>query len=138
MAEENHKASFTSGEKDGNARRDDRFKVETQVQYRVINRQVVEELGGSGGFRDDGESVNISRSGIALATETLLNKGDYIKLEMKLPTSDRTTRALAEVMWSRKEQDKNVSGIRFMIILNEADGHSVSEFIDTIRDSEKG
>ena len=131
---ENHNATFTDLE--DNKRRHDRFKMETQVQYRVINRKVVEELSDGGGFRDDGETVNISASGIALATETVLTKGDYLKLEMRLPGSDRTTRALAEVMWSRKENGQNQSGIRFLIILNEASGHSVRQFIERVKGEE--
>ena len=128
---ESHKAQLV--EDDSNKRKHDRIKVETQIQYRVINRQVMQEIGD--GFRDDGSTVNISKNGIAMATETKLRKGDYLKIEMQLPASGRSTRALAEVMWAKSEGDKYFSGIRFLIILNEADDHSVAQFISRIQDT---
>ena len=123
------------GDREGNQRRHDRFKVETQVSYKVINRQVVKEL-SSGSFFDDGESVNISTSGIALNTDLELSKGDYLKLEMRLPTLERTTRALAEVMWIKPVGNRWESGIRFLIILNEADEHSIHQFIEQVQEGD--
>ena len=114
-------------------RRHERFNVDTVVKYKVINRQAVEELVEPRSFQDDGKSVNVSVSGISLATEVALRKGDYLKVELSLPGAARATRALAEVMWARVENGQNMSGIRFLIVLNEADDNSVRRFIENLK-----
>jgi hypothetical protein len=114
-------------------RRHERFRVDTTVKYKVINRQAVEELVEPRAFQDDGKSVNISLSGISIATEVPLRKGDYLKVELSLPGSARATRALAEVMWSRLENGLNMAGIRFLIVLNEADDNSIRRFVESLR-----
>lgn len=115
-------------------RRHERFRVDTTVKYKVINRQAVEEIVEPRAFKDDGKSVNISLSGISLATEVALRKGDYLKVELSLPGSGRPTRALAEVMWSRLEDGLKVSGIRFLIVLNEADDNSIRKFVESLKE----
>jgi hypothetical protein len=114
-------------------RRHERYGVDTAVKYKVINRQAVEELVEPKAFQDDGKSVNISLSGISLATEVPLRKGDYLKVELNLPGSQRATRALAEVMWNRPENGLNVAGIRFLIVLNEADDNSIRRFVESLK-----
>jgi hypothetical protein len=114
-------------------RRHERFNVDTVVKYKVINRQAVEELVEPRSFQDDGKSINISVSGISLVTEVPLHKGDYLKVEMSLPGAPRTTRALAEVMWSRNENGQHAAGIRFLIVLNEADDNSIRRFVESIQ-----
>lgn len=114
-------------------RRHDRFRVDAQIKYKVINRQAVEELVEPRPFQDDGKSVNISVSGLAITTATLLRKGDYLKMEVTLPGMPRPTRALAEVMWVEPKGEAHLSGIRFLIILNEADDNSIRRFVDSLR-----
>jgi hypothetical protein len=116
-------------------RRHDRFRLDTQVKYKVINRQAVEDLLEPKALKSDGKSVNISVSGVSIATEKPLHKGDYLKVELSLPGSGRATRALAEVMWARAENGSNLSGIRFLIVLNEADDNSVRRFVETLKES---
>jgi hypothetical protein len=111
------------------SRRHERLPVEAKVKYKVINRQAAEEVVGPG-LRPDGQSVNISMSGLAIATPVALNKGDFIKIEITLPGMPRPSRSLAEVMWARIENGQYVSGIRFMIFLNEADDSSIRRFIE--------
>src|ERR1035437_1096424 len=101
-------------------RRHDRLRLDTKVKYKVINRQAAEEGVAGPGLKPDGKSVNISLSGLAITTVSALKKGDYLKVELSLPGMTRATRALAEVMWARIEHGQNVSGIRFLILLNEA------------------
>ena len=113
-------------------RRHERLRVDAKVKYRVINRQVAEEVMGPG-LRPDGQSVNISLSGLAITTEAPLNKGDFLKVELGLPGMQRPSRSLAEVMWARIEGGQNVAGIRFMIFLNEADDSSIRRFIESQR-----
>lgn len=115
-------------------RRHERFRVDTTVKYKVINRQAVEELVEPKAFQDDGKSVNISLSGVSIATVVPLRKGDYLKVELALPGSGRPTRALAEVMWSRLENSLNMAGIRFLIVLNEADDNSIRRFVESLKE----
>ncbi len=114
-------------------RRHKRVEVEVPVKYKVINRKVVKELVDAKQLFDDGKSINISMSGISLTTRLALNKGDYLKMEMSLPRSQRLTRALAEVMWVTQDPgaEGHRAGIRFLIILNEADEHSIKRFVQT-------
>lgn len=111
-------------------RRHQRLHLDTKVKYKVINRQVAEEVVSGPALRPDGKSVNISQSGLSITTETALKKGDYLKVELSLPGMGRATRALAEVMWSRVEEGQKVSGIRFLLFLNEVDDSSIRRFIE--------
>lgn len=117
-------------------RRHERLRVDTKVKYKVINRQSAEDVVGPSGLRPDGNTVNISLSGLAITTEKPLRKGDYLKVELSLPGMNRATRALAEVMWARLEESHHVSGIRFLILLNEADDSSIRRFIEHSRKGE--
>jgi hypothetical protein len=110
-------------------RRHERLRLDTKVKYKVINRQAVESAGVPG-LRPDGKAKNISLSGLAITTENKLTKGDYLKVELSLPGMGRPTRALAEVMWARVEDGENLAGIRFLILLNEADDASIRRFMD--------
>ena len=114
-------------------RRHDRLRVDTKIKYKVINRAAAEEV-TSPGMRVDGQAINISVSGLAIATETLLKKGDYLKVELSLPGMQRATRALAEVMWVEDKGGQYASGIRFLILLNEADDSSIKRFISNINE----
>lgn len=111
-------------------RRHERLPMETTVKYKVINRQTAEEVVGPG-LRPDGQSVNISLSGLSISTVTPLTKGDFLKVELSLPGMGRPSRSLAEVMWARVEGGQNVAGIRFMIFLNDADDSSIRRFIES-------
>jgi hypothetical protein len=112
-------------------RRHERLRLDTTVKYKVINRQAVEQVAGpTNGLRVDGIAKNISLSGLAITTETQLGKGDYLKVELSLPGMGRPTRALAEVMWSRVEEGQKLAGIRFLILLNEADDSSIRRFME--------
>jgi c-di-GMP-binding flagellar brake protein YcgR len=112
-------------------RRHQRVSLEVAVKYKVINRKLLREIVDQRPFLDDGKTINISLSGVSLITSVALTKGDFLKLEMGLPDSEKVTRALAEVMWSGPDaaSGRFSAGIRFLIILNEADEHSVKRFI---------
>lgn len=109
-------------------RRHDRLRVDVKIKYKVINRAAAEEVAGPGA-KVEGKTLNVSLSGLAIATETLLKKGDYLKVELSLPGMQRPTRALAEVMWVEEKDGQHASGIRFLILLNEADDSSIKRFI---------
>lgn len=124
-------ANMVTTEAGADQRRHERLRLDTKVRYRVINRQAVEALVEPKPIQDDGTTVNISSSGIALYTAANLAKGDFLKLEMSLPGMTRPTRALAEVMWAGPKDGQCFSGIRFVMILNEADDGSVRRFIES-------
>jgi len=124
-------ATVTEGGSD--LRRHDRLRLDTKVKYKVINRQSAEDVVGKPGMRPDGQSLNISLSGLAIATETLLKLGDYLKVELSLPGMGRPTRALAEVVWVRDEAGVHTAGIRFLIVLNEADDSSIRRFVENLQ-----
>jgi len=110
-------------------RRHERLHVDAKIKYKVINRAAAEEVAGPGATKVEGKTINISVSGLAIATETLLKKGDYLKVELSLPGMQKPTRALAEVMWVEEKDGQFASGIRFLILLNEADDSSIKRFI---------
>jgi hypothetical protein len=110
-------------------RRHNRLRVDAKLKYKVINRAAAEEVAGPSGMKADGQAINISLSGLAISTETLLKKGDYLKVELSLPGMQRPTRALAEVMWVEDKNGSFSSGIRFLILLNEADDSSIKRFM---------
>lgn len=122
---------------DADHRRHERLPVDAKVKYKIINRQTAEEVVGPG-LKPEGQSVNISLSGLAISTVVPLSKGDFIKVEISLPGLSRPSRSLAEVMWARVENGQNVAGIRFMIFLNEADDSSVRRFIEQQRQGGEG
>ncbi len=119
------------GEGGGKKRRHPRIALQVPVKYKVINRKLLREIVDQRPFQDDGKTINISLSGVSLITSAALTKGDFLKLELGLPGSEKVTRALAEVMWSEPDAPGGPfsAGIRFLIILNEADEHSVKRFI---------
>jgi len=110
-------------------RRHDRLRVDAKLKYKVINRAAAEEVAGGPSLKSEAKAMNISLSGLAISTETLLKKGDYLKVELSLPGMQRPTRALAEVMWVEEKDGQCASGIRFLILLNEADDSSIKRFI---------
>jgi len=111
-------------------RRHERLNVDTSVKYKVIKRQTDAEKSLLSAFNPDGRSVNISLCGLAIVTEAALKKGEYLKLELSLPGRIQMIRALAEVMWATIEEGRNVSGIRFLILLNQTDDATIRRFIE--------
>jgi hypothetical protein len=112
------------------SRRDERLRVDATVKYKVIRRDTAAGKGPGPDFQPDGRSVNISLSGLAIVTKGALKKGDYLKVEMGLPGRPGSVRALAEVMWARLEEGRHVSGIRFLILLNQDDEAAIRRFVE--------
>jgi hypothetical protein len=129
MSEKMQSAGVYEGAQSQESRRHERLRVDAKLKYKVINRAAVEEVGGAG-MRADGQATNVSVSGLAISTETPLKKGDYLKVELSLEGMGRPTRALAEVMWSEQKDGQCASGIRFLILLNEADDSSIKRYME--------
>jgi hypothetical protein len=128
MSEEKMQTGGVYAGESNNNRRHDRLRVDTKIKYKVINRAAAEAVAGPG-VKVEGQTINISLSGLAISTETLLKRGDYMKVELSLPGMQRPTRALAEVMWVEEKDGQCASGIRFLILLNEADDSSIKRFM---------
>lgn len=59
-------------------RQSDRFPIERDVKYRVLNKRSGEEVG-------DGKTVNISSSGVLFSTEHMLLPGRRMELSISWP-----------------------------------------------------
>ena len=59
-------------------RTSDRFPIEREVRYRVLNKRASEELG-------DGKTVNISSTGVLFTTSHLLVPGRRLELAISWP-----------------------------------------------------
>lgn len=111
-------------------RKNERLRVDVKVKYKVIQRQSAMEKSAVQGLHPEGRSVNISLCGLSIVTESALRKGEYLKLELSLPDRPQVIRALAEVMWGSVEAGQFVAGIRFLILLNQADDVTIRRFIE--------
>jgi hypothetical protein len=111
-------------------RKNERLRVDVKVKYKVIQRHSAMEKSVAQGLHPEGRSVNISLCGLSIVTESALRKGEYLKLELSLPGRPQVIRALAEVMWGSVEAGQFVAGIRFLILLNQADDVSIRRFIE--------
>jgi PilZ domain len=59
-------------------RHSDRFPIEREVRYRVLNKRSSEEIG-------DGKTLNISSSGVLFTTEHMLLPGRRMELAISWP-----------------------------------------------------
>lgn len=107
----------------------ERLRLDTRVKYKVIKKPGAATV-LAGDFRPDGRSLNISLCGLAIVTDAAVQKGDYLKVELSLPGKPQVIRALTEVVWTALEGGRNLSGIRFLILLNQADDASIRRFVE--------
>jgi hypothetical protein len=117
-------------EGDREHRRYERLRLDTRVKYKVIKKPGAHAKGLAADFQPDGRSINISLCGLAIATDAAVQKGDYLKVELSLPGKPQIIRALTEVVWTSMDGGRNLSGIRFLILLNQADDASIRRFIE--------
>jgi len=116
----------------GDKRRHERAEVAMPVRYKILNRKLALELLEPGSAELDASAVNLSLGGLCLTTPSPLSKGDYVKLELALPGSSQPTRAMAEVVWVSVEGKEYKSGIRFLIVLKEADEDGIKKYLKSI------
>lgn len=63
---------------------------------------------------------NLSRDGLGLYGERLLEKGSIVELQINIPGDDEPVDAVGEVIWSRKKNEYcNEAGMQFRTIKNE-------------------
>lgn len=118
---------------DSEKRRHERVDMaEVPVRYKILNRKLALELLEPGTAEQDGSAVNLSMGGLCLATPSPLSKGDYLKIEITLPGSTQPTRAMAEVVWASTEGKAYKAGIRFLIVLKEADEDGIKSYLHSI------
>jgi hypothetical protein len=75
-------------------RHSDRFQIEREVKYRVLNKRGSEEGG-------DGKTVNISSSGVLLTTQHVLLPGRRLELAINWPAQLNNKTALKLVARGR-------------------------------------
>ena len=75
-----HTSPHTPPRKSGTAdrRHSDRFPIEREVRYRVLNKRSAEEAG-------DGKTINISSSGVLFTSEHVLLPGRRMELSISWP-----------------------------------------------------
>jgi hypothetical protein len=110
----------------------DRVEAELSVRFKIMNRRLAMELLEPGLPEVTGESVNVSMGGLCLAVPSPLNRGDYLKVEMTFPSGPGPVRALAEVMWCRRQDQEYHCGIRFLMLFSEMDGKTIENFMRNI------
>ena len=75
-------------------RHSDRFPIEREVRYRVLNKRSSEEIG-------DGKTVNISSSGVLFTVEHMLLPGRRMELAISWPAQLNNKTALKLVARGR-------------------------------------
>jgi c-di-GMP-binding flagellar brake protein YcgR len=75
-------------------RHSDRFTIEREVRYRVLNKRGGEEAG-------EGKTINISSSGVLFTTEQMLLPGRRLELSISWPAQLNTKCALKLVARGR-------------------------------------
>lgn len=81
--------------KDVNERRaSDRFPIERELRYKVLNRKTAEEMGS-------GKTLNMSSNGVLFTTEALLAPGRRVELAISWPAQLNSKVALKLVARGR-------------------------------------
>lgn len=62
----------------GDRRQSDRFPIERQVRFKVLNKRVAEQAG-------EGKTVNISSAGVLFTTDSMLLPGRRVELSVSWP-----------------------------------------------------
>jgi c-di-GMP-binding flagellar brake protein YcgR len=78
----------------GDRRHSDRFPIEREVRYRVLNKRSSEETG-------DGKTINISSSGVLFTVEHMLLPGRRMELAISWPAQLNNKTALKLVARGR-------------------------------------
>lgn len=82
------------GEHPGDRRHSDRFPIEREVRYRVLNKRGGDEAG-------DGKTINISSSGVLFTSEHMLLPGKRLELSISWPAQLNSKCALRLVARGR-------------------------------------
>lgn len=116
-------------------RKHPRVKIEIPVKYKIIN-QTEEALAvmEQKKYHQMAKSQDVSVEGLFLVSESLLEKGDILKLEVHLPEEKHPVRAFSEVVWTLDQglpAGRHGAGIYFMALRDE-DAERMKHFVDKI------
>lgn len=116
-----------------------RVKIEIPVKYKVIN-QTAEALAVMEQKKTSltAKSRDLSEKGLYLVSDSRLDKGDILKLEVFLPEEKHPVRAFSEVVWtanSALQGNRHGAGIYFMALRDE-DAERMKKFVDAILSGE--
>lgn len=113
-------------------RKHPRIKLSLSVHYKVVNEidesyKMLEQKRSA----KRGNSENISSEGLCLVCDKQLDRGDILKIEMKLPGNETNIKAFAEVVWVSDEgvpEGSHGAGLFFMALRDE-DADSIGRLI---------
>lgn len=116
-------------------RKHPRIKLKLPIEYKVVN-ETDESYRTFQQQRamHNGSSKDISSEGLFMITDKQVEKGDILKVEMKLPEEDKAVRAFAEIIWLADENvpvGKHGAGIYFMALRDE-DADRIGRLVATM------
>ena len=90
-----------------------RFDAYMNVQFRSPESKTHESKNEISGLSKD-----LSRDGIKVSTDSPLQAGSLVDLEIRLPDESRPVRTTGKVMWSKQAEEENSfeSGVCFLLI----------------------
>lgn len=103
------------------------FEVETKVKYQLLDKAKEKPLSR----KYPALSKNVSAEGLSFVASQQLKKGDYLNLEVYLPTATEPVRMEGEVRWSRPLAEDKREGPLFQtgVLLKKVNGETVDKTI---------
>ena len=103
------------------------FEVETKVKYQILDKQKEKPISR----KYAALSKNVSAEGLSFVSSQQLEKGDYLHLEVYLPTAIRPVRMEGEVRWSNPVAKEKHQGPLFQtgVLLKKVNGETVDQTV---------
>ncbi len=103
------------------------FEVKTRVKYQLLDKQNDKPLSR----KYAALSKNVSAEGLSFLASQQLNPGDYLHLEVYLPTATKPVRMEGEVRWSNSVAADKREGPMFQtgVLLTKVNGETVDKTI---------
>ena len=103
------------------------FEVETKVKYQLLDKQNDKPISR----KYAALSKNVSAEGLSFLASQQLNPGDYLHLEVYLPTATKPVRMEGEVRWSNPMAADKREGPMFQtgVLLTKVNGEAVDPTI---------
>ena len=103
------------------------FEVETKVKYQLLDKQNDKPLSR----KYAALSKNVSAEGLSFLASQQLNPGDYLHLEVYLPTATKPVHMEGEVRWSNPVAADKREGPMFQtgVLLTKVNGEAVDPTI---------
>ena len=103
------------------------FEVETKVKYQLLDKQNDKPISR----KYAALSKNVSAEGLSFLASQQLNPGDYLQLEVYLPTATKPVHMEGEVRWSNPVAADKREGPMFQtgVLLTKVNGEAVDPTI---------